>query len=50
MTLEERVKTLIGDLMVSLQMRDLEVAELRRRIAELEGPHPVERKEASEGR
>ena len=36
MTVEERVKMLVGDLMVSMQMAQATIEELQKKIAELE--------------
>ena len=36
MTVEDRVKMLVGDLMVSIQMLNATIEEQRKRIAELE--------------
>ena len=36
MTVEERVKMLVGDLMVSLQMAQATIEELKQKVAELE--------------
>jgi len=45
-TIEDRVRMMVGGIMIDLQAAQMQIEELQRRISELEGPHRVRPEEA----
>jgi len=45
MAIEDRIKTVIGNLVVTLEMAQLRIEELERQLAEKQGPHPIRQEE-----